>query len=145
MKVLKADNDAEVRRNAVISLTKINISLGVLWLNITRKDYESIIECYIRNLCDYTIDTRGDVGSWIREVCMVGCYDIVKIMLQYHPEYSSNDLNTGIIAHVLKQSVEKIDRTRDIAGSVLMNFFTNMESSLFDCSNSEILRELIKR
>jgi tubulin-specific chaperone D len=62
-------------------------------------------------LDDYTVDSRGDVGSWIR---IAACSSLVPIF--------QNSRNVDIrltIAKLLRLSVEKMDRVRTAAGESL--------------------------
>lgn len=33
---------------------------------------KQILECFLEGLKDYTSDSRGDIGAWVREACMIG-------------------------------------------------------------------------
>lgn len=97
---------------------------------------------------DYTIDSRGDVGSLIREACFTGCFQLFVLMLSYHPEYSSTEMNSNVVGCLLKQSIEKIDRTRELAGTILLSILVPDKSSIigdlkFECKH-ELQRILIK-
>lgn len=70
---------------------------------------------------------------------MNGFNAIISLVIKYHPKHSIIDTyGTLIMANLLKQSVEKIDRTRDAAGNVLITLLQNDE---FVCSDISILRE----
>jgi hypothetical protein len=62
-------------------------------------------------LDDYTVDSRGDVGSWIR---IAACSSLVPIF-----RYSRNVDIRLTIAKLLRLSVEKMDRVRTAAGESL--------------------------
>ena len=80
---------------------------------------------YFEGLEDYSIDSRGDVGSWIREGCIRG---LEAFLFEY---LASNEtlafLNAAetpvfwnrLIGNLCRQAVEKIDRVRDAAGQTL--------------------------
>lgn len=39
-----------------------------------------LYNCYLLALKEYTIDSRGDIGAWVREAAMIGLH--VRILLQ---------------------------------------------------------------
>lgn len=43
-------------------------------------------------LKDYTIDNRGDVGSWVREAAMQGLVDLMQLLAQLQPHITDNRL-----------------------------------------------------
>ncbi|KAI9032334.1 armadillo-type protein [Hyaloraphidium curvatum] len=76
-----------------------------------------------RGMLDYSVDSRGDVGSWVREASMRGFGTLLPALLLVHsqaPISSFEDYKvTDIFGGILQQSVEKIDRVRTCAGSTL--------------------------
>jgi len=48
----------------------------LLWLIIVLTEllshYEHIYECFLEGLAEYTLDSRGDIGAWVREAAMTG-------------------------------------------------------------------------
>lgn len=64
---------------------------------------------------DYAVDTRGDVGSWVRDAAM----EVAAMLLERHRRGAAASLEpaavTRLLALMLQQAVEKIDRTRDRA------------------------------
>ena len=68
--------------------------------------WSTLISC----LDDYTVDSRGDVGSWIR---MAACESLVPVY-----KHVTRDVK-GTIGKLLRLSVEKMDRVRVIAGRTL--------------------------
>lgn len=62
-------------------------------------------------LDDYTVDSRGDVGSWIR---ISACESLLPVF-----KYTSHDNLNLTIGKLLRLSVEKMDRVRIAAGQTL--------------------------
>lgn len=60
---VKSQNFAECRRDAVLSLTRI---INTEELNLAT--IHRILNCFIECMNDFSVEARGDVGSWIREV-----------------------------------------------------------------------------
>jgi tubulin-specific chaperone D len=61
-------------------------------------------------LDDYTVDSRGDVGSWIR---IAACDSLVPVY-----KYVTLDVKMAI-GKLLRLSVERMDRVRVVAGKTL--------------------------
>lgn len=61
-------DSVELRRHAIQSLSNFcrNISLTCLNDDIVDRVYRRLL----RGLEDYTLDSRGDTGSWVREEAM---------------------------------------------------------------------------
>lgn len=76
-------------------------------------------------LDDYTVDSRGDVGSWIR---MAACESLVPVF-----EHTSQEEVRLTIGMLLRLSVEKMDKVRTVAGRtlcVLIPQWTDAEDGL---------------
>lgn len=84
----------------------------------TNKCFDALLE----GLKDYTIDQRGDVGSWIRCSCVLGLSKFIQIFfahskpLQNFAEYLSPEKYHAAIGGILKQGVERLDNIRQQAG-----------------------------
>lgn len=65
---------------------------------------------------DYEVDDRGDVGSWVREAAMSAMADLVC-------KVEDEGMATKAVAVLLRQFVERIDRTRDVAAVALRTVF----------------------
>eukprot|EP00741_Cyanophora_paradoxa_P003051 tig00000663_g2963.t1 len=72
-------------------------------------------------LGDYSVDSRGDVGSWVREAAMAGLERL--LLLLAAPASRLGPPPPGLVQDafgaLLKQLAEKIDRVRRVAGEVL--------------------------
>ena len=85
-------------------------------------------------LDDYTIDSRGDIGSWIR---IAACESLVQLS-QYLSELDVRDA----VARLLRVSVEKMDRVRIAAGKtlcMLIPLWTDAEKELREFVNTYAL------
>lgn len=91
---------------------------------------------------DYSIDSRGDVGSWIREACIEASLEIESISFYATPSYLSEDLNSRVFSQILRQSVEKIDKVRVVAGRVAVEYLHLKEFKVHD---KEALKRLVPR
>lgn len=67
---------------------------------------------------EYTQDNRGDIGAWVREAAMSGIQSLTLLLAVSNPSILDKDLVSKLMAGVAQQAVEKIDRTRALAGRV---------------------------
>ncbi|PPR01746.1 hypothetical protein CVT24_001566 [Panaeolus cyanescens] len=83
----------------------------------------SLVDALLSGLTDYTIDERGDVGSWARLACVQGLAAISELLLGNadsitgFENYYSPDKHVLIAAGILKQGVERLDNVRLESGS----------------------------
>jgi HEAT repeat protein len=75
--------DPETRRNAVhamIHLISI-VGLNETWIEkeLISSVYSAMLEC----LNDYSIDNRGDVGSWVREAAIKALKKFIDLLLTH--------------------------------------------------------------
>lgn len=114
-------NDVETRRNALQSLTKFLTKAN----NYPKSVYTSGLEIYLDSFEDYSNDARGDIGSWIREAGMKGieqflfCRSDTGNSLDFLSETEKEDFSSKLISKLCRQSVERIDRVREVAGRLL--------------------------
>ncbi|XP_074263177.1 tubulin-folding cofactor D [Silene latifolia] len=173
------DRDAEARVNAVKSLvavceiltaSKTKTSLHVedddiaLFLFIKN----DVIKTLFKALDDYSVDNRGDVGSWVREAAMDALERCTYILcsrdamdpqskLEGCPEDLEDDminkgqknslfdaeLATTLVGGILKQAVEKMDKLREAAARVLQRILHSKTVFVPFISYREKLEELI--
>lgn len=109
-------NWSEARRDSVKALSNVLETLGFEqneWLHIIGLD--KVVNCFLIALQEYTIDNRGDIGAWVREAAMVALFKLIVACPNEHlkPEWIHAATNG-----FLQQAVEKIDRTRALAGKL---------------------------
>lgn len=85
---------------------------------------ERIIRALLKGLEDYTVDERGDVGSWARLACIKGLGQVVLLFLAESSLETSKWLPSHtyheIVAGILKQGVERLNNLRVEAGRQLV-------------------------
>ncbi|KAH8549512.1 armadillo-type protein [Umbelopsis sp. PMI_123] len=120
------ENDAETKRNGVLALQSIIQQLHTrIKEAISYENFQNLVQGLLKNLEDYSIDQRGDVGSWVREESMKTLSLVVPLVTRMDMEipgehnYLGFDSQLKIIAKLLKQAAERIDRTRACAGNAL--------------------------
>ncbi|XP_021756292.1 tubulin-folding cofactor D-like [Chenopodium quinoa] len=155
------DRDAEARVNAVKGLAAVCESLAdsraTSSVHIREDDMalsllikNEVMRSLFKALDDYSVDNRGDVGSWVREAAMVALERCTYILCrsdavgdQREIEESSqvpeldairkNQVNSlfneelaiNLVGGILKQAVEKMDKLREIAAKVLQRILYN--------------------
>jgi hypothetical protein len=83
--------------------------------------FRQVLGSLIQSMEDYSTDSRGDIGSWIRQEAIKSLMDLLQHVYQQAPHYldSMEESLTHITGHIIKQMLEKIDRVRDVALSAL--------------------------
>ncbi|XP_054742594.1 tubulin-specific chaperone D [Anastrepha obliqua] len=116
---------SEARRDSVKALSTVVQTLGFgreSTVSFGNPQYfNKVVNCLLKALDEYTLDNRGDIGAWVREAAMNALFQIIttcpKELLQ--PEQVHQ-----IILGFTQQAVEKIDRTRGLAGRLLSRIIT---------------------
>lgn len=176
------DRDAEARVNSVRGIVSVCETLTIAE-NLC--DFKIIEECravyeVIKNevmhtlfkaLDDYSVDNRGDVGSWVREVAMDGLQRCTYILckrqaVNFIPEMAGvehlselptgdmvlayqreplfdKSLATNLIGSIVKQAVEKIDKIRDMAVKILHGILYNKNIFIPSIPHRNSLEEII--
>ncbi|KAG6747970.1 hypothetical protein POTOM_047861 [Populus tomentosa] len=155
------DRDAEARVNAVKGLMLVlktltqerdcsSICCGEDGMSLYHLIKNEVMLSLFKALDDYSVDNRGDVGSWIREAAMEGLETCTYILcikdsngkshgVESLSERPNNDvadnnqvvsffdanLATNVIGGIAKQAVEKMDKIREAAAKVLQRILYN--------------------
>ncbi|PPD83230.1 hypothetical protein GOBAR_DD19843 [Gossypium barbadense] len=160
------DRDAEARVNSVKGLVSVcetlaqeressdihsvedNMSLFHLMKN-------EVMVSLFKALEDYSVDNRGDVGSWVREAAMEGLERCTYILCKRDSMSSTGkadilesmskqpnnnvveenqmclffdvNLATNLVGGISKQAVEKMDKLREVAAKVLQRILYHKE------------------
>ncbi|KAH0951012.1 hypothetical protein HN011_008882 [Eciton burchellii] len=110
---------AESRKEALHSLIMILQTLGVDEADKWQSFVPDLYDCYLLALKEYTIDSRGDIGAWVREAAMIGLHILTNLVSQAKLLSALNESLMGsIIGGVAQQAVERIDGIRAQAGTV---------------------------
>ncbi|VVD01854.1 unnamed protein product [Leptidea sinapis] len=114
---------AEARRDAVLGLTDICQTMGVL--GGVEQYLRDIVEALLDCLSEYTIVMCGDIGAWVREASMSGLVSICRQCAVEAPHLNSAGTVPRVMCGVAQQAVEKIDRTRAHAGRIFTALIYN--------------------
>ncbi|NXS30951.1 TBCD protein, partial [Pomatostomus ruficeps] len=116
---------AESRRDALIAIAKVCQTVGVKGDGsqqeyLCRDNVEEVYATLLAGVTDYTTDSRGDVGGWVREAAMSGLMEVTLLLVQNEAELISANSCKQIMCWLAQQSAEKIDKFRAHAGSVFL-------------------------
>ncbi|KAM7261245.1 hypothetical protein ACFE04_026720 [Oxalis oulophora] len=155
------ERDAEARANAVKAVVSVCETLTQARENseITPEEDGSVfiviknevMASLFRALEDYSVDNRGDVGSWVREAAMDGLEKCSYILCKRdnvkcstsHNTLFDRDLATSLVGGVIKQAVEKMDKLREAAAKVLQRLLYNKEIFIPFIPYREKLEEIV--
>jgi len=85
-----------------------------------------VIDILDDGLDDYTMDERGDVGSWARIACIQGLTSIFEALFRVSgnvtefASYLPARKYHHVVARILRQGAERLDNVRQIAGECLL-------------------------
>ena len=132
---------AESRRNSVNSIMKVSLTLqtnfGILSVYLN-----DINMCFLKATEDYTLDSRGDVGAWVREAAMSGLSRLTYLVIEENPTLITPDICRKIMCCLVQQASEKIDRTRAHAGELLLGMIHHVPEIPFIPHKSEVMKIL---
>ncbi|ESK95003.1 tubulin folding cofactor d [Moniliophthora roreri MCA 2997] len=121
-------SNVEARRNCYQAMAKLfqNVSPRLSSL-MTPEIVNSLFDALQDGLRDYSVDERGDVGSWVRMACIRGLNTFVEILLVKADGlpnlegYLPLEKYHRAIGGILKQGVERLDNVRLEAGRAFEN------------------------
>ncbi|XP_066530722.1 tubulin-specific chaperone D [Hoplias malabaricus] len=128
----KGEGFTEARRDAATAMAQVCVTAGVCKEGspdcfVCEKNvsgvYESLLDC----MNDYTTDSRGDVGAWVRAAAMTGLLDVTLQVSGSAPELLSPAIVQRLMCCLAQQAAEKIDRYRAHAGSVFLKLLHSTE------------------
>lgn len=113
---------AEGRKSCIKALTSVSITMAdEMGKAFTTSCIHNIIYRFVHCLKDYTQDKRGDIGAWVREAAITGLHTLVSLCNNHFIEMLAPDIIGMIMPPIAKQALEKIDRTRALAGKTFYN------------------------
>ncbi|XP_053850363.1 tubulin-specific chaperone D isoform X1 [Vidua macroura] len=117
---------AEARRDALIAIAKVCQTVGVKGDGsqqeyVCRDNVDQIYATLLTGVTDYTTDSRGDVGGWVREAAMTSLMEVTLLLVQNEAELIHASICKQIMCWLAQQSAEKIDKFRAHAGSVFLS------------------------
>ncbi|KAK2650585.1 hypothetical protein Ddye_018074 [Dipteronia dyeriana] len=175
------DRDAEARVNAVKGLISVcetltqerkdsGINSGEDDTSVFHLIKNEVMSSLFKALDDYSVDNRGDVGSWVREAAMDGLEICTYILckrdsisskklqgVESMPEMPSSpkaedskinsffdaNLATCLVGGIIKQAMEKMDKLREAAAKVLQRILYHKTVFVPFIPYREILEEIV--
>nr|XP_060503670.1 tubulin-specific chaperone D [Panthera onca] len=141
---------AESRRDALKAISRVCQTVGVraggapdevvCEANVSQI-YRTLLGC----LRDYTTDSRGDVGAWVREAAMTSLLDLMLLAAREQPELIEATVCQQVMCCVAQQASEKIDRVRAHAARVFMALLHSGGSPVPHVPHREELEKLFPR
>lgn len=111
-------DDAEARKQTCKSLIQIVETMGLQNINVEIR--KQIMETFYTCFEDYTVDRRGDVGSWVRQEAMVSLNKFINLIVSCNDETIISQIGADkpafyerFVSAYLQQLNEKIDRIRE--------------------------------
>ncbi|KAG7460255.1 hypothetical protein MATL_G00219380 [Megalops atlanticus] len=125
----------EARRDAVRAVAQVCVTAGVspqgpahsvLCAENVSQVYCTLLDC----MSDYTTDSRGDVGAWVREAAMTSLMEVTLLVVSSDPELLSPELCRRMMCCLAQQSAEKIDRYRAHAGAIFLRLLHSRDPAV---------------
>ncbi|KAL8235656.1 hypothetical protein R6Q59_016737 [Mikania micrantha] len=136
------DRDAEARVNAVKGLVSVceTLTSTTDHSGLQPDDHTSlcitikteVMQSLFNALEDYSVDNRGDVGSWVRTAAMNGLEKCTYILsksdkLDGNESLFDANIATNLVGGLVKQAVEKMDRLREVAAKTLQRILNSTQ------------------
>lgn len=118
----------EARRDAIKAITNICTAVGVgdsPQESLCAHNVPAVYNSLLMAMTDYTLDSRGDVGAWVREASMSGLQEVTSLLVNNKPELLTADICRRAMQCLVQQCCEKIDRTRFHAGQIFSVFLSH--------------------
>jgi len=138
--------ETEARQFALKSLTRLAtaaLNQDVAGAEATLKSrLPAVFGVLLEATRDYTIDSRGDIGSKVREEAMECLQQVLACCSAAGPNggHVEPAVPAEVVRTLVQQSMEKIDRTRGIAGEILTEL---VHSDVANIPRQAELRELV--
>jgi len=116
------EGDPESRRNATVSLGEVVEALGTdptVDDGLTQTEMLTVHRGLMRCLSDYALDKRGDVGSWVRTAALHVVTQLMTSVATHRGDWLTQEVVESTVCAILQQSLEKIDRVRQVATTCL--------------------------
>ncbi|XP_055448634.1 tubulin-specific chaperone D isoform X2 [Psammomys obesus] len=116
---------AEARRDSLKAISRICQTVGVKAEGppdevMCKENVSEVYAALLNCMSDYTTDSRGDVGAWVREAAMTSLMDLTLLLAQTEPLLIEAHICERVMCSVAQQASEKIDRFRAHAARVFL-------------------------
>eukprot|EP00963_Diacronema_lutheri_P012573 scaffold1821_cov344-Pavlova_lutheri.AAC.25 len=143
--------DAETRVNSVKAIGVIYRNLcqqgpAVLKQTISVAMNKEVFTSLLKALDDYSIDDRGDVGSWVREASIRSIQEFLAVnqdMLAAGGKVDLRQMETLAFGRLAKQAMERIDRLRGTAGVAIAALLHRNDTAISYAEHFQDLRAVL--
>ncbi|XP_037544964.1 tubulin-specific chaperone D [Nematolebias whitei] len=144
----KEGNFTEARRDAVKSIAQVCMKAGVCAQGspdsvLCSENITDVYKVLLSSLNDYTMDSRGDVGAWVRKAAMTSLMELTLLVASEAPEILSPDLVKPMMCCLVQQAAEKIDCYRAHAGCVFLRLLHSTEPAVPHIPHREALVNIL--
>ncbi|XP_068082742.1 tubulin-specific chaperone D [Anabrus simplex] len=123
---------SESRRDAIKAITAVCNTVGVGSPGDSSPScapyVDQLYSCFLAGLGEYTKDSRGDIGAWVREASMAAVQSLTLLVTKSNPSLLEPQTIQMVMVNLAKQAVEKIDRTRAYGGKAFSSLLHNKPS-----------------
>ncbi len=124
---VSGERDAETRTNALISLSRVCDTVGLIpeqdeskcVAALSSAQIERVFDAFLRSMGDYNTDQRGDVGSKCRLAAMNGLVGLAALTTAQGGDFTT-EMCTRIMGLLLKQFSEKLNFVRSEAAKCIL-------------------------
>ena len=140
--------DVETRKNSLLSVTELYSQLApYIGREVNTSFVDDVVECLVRACDDYTVDNRGDTGSWCRLIALQGLEKVLYDCIKSNHLESAKRANfvDRVLTVTVKQLAEKLDSVREIAGGILERIITSDSPYIPDIYDREVFEIAITK
>jgi hypothetical protein len=125
---------------------RVSINTTQIFLVINKGNFERVMKSLVDGLDDYTVDERGDVGSWVRISSIKALGGSTQLIMRSPlNDWVPRDLYLQIWAGLLKQGAERLDNVRTEVERQLLQLLRLVESMKHDTRWAPPGYELMKK
>ncbi|XP_043924058.1 tubulin-specific chaperone D [Protopterus annectens] len=141
---------AEARRDALIAIARVCVTVGVMADGsqhdvVCHENVSLIYDTLLGCMNDYTTDSRGDVGVWVREAAMTSLMEVTLLLVNNHAQLIQPVVCKKMMCCLAQQAGEKIDRCRAHAGSIFLKMLQYDTPTVPHVPHREDLEKLFPR
>ncbi|KFO35749.1 Tubulin-specific chaperone D [Fukomys damarensis] len=141
---------AEARKDSLRAIARICQTVGVKAEAapdeaVCRQNVAQVYTTLLACMGDYTTDSRGDMGAWVREAAMSSLMDLTLLLAQTQPELIEAHTCERVMCCVAQQASEKIDRFRAHAAHVFLTLLHSDSSPVPHVPHRRELEALLPR
>uniref|UniRef100_A0A8D3D3D2 Tubulin-specific chaperone D n=1 Tax=Scophthalmus maximus TaxID=52904 RepID=A0A8D3D3D2_SCOMX len=128
----KEGSFTEARRDAIRAIAQLCLTVGVYPHGspdsaLCSENVSQVYCTLLESMNDYTTDSRGDIGAWVREAAMTSLMGVTVLVASGAPEILSPDIVSSMMCCLARQAAEKIDRYRAHAGNIFLHLLHSIE------------------